>query len=41
MLAELRLNLQTEGELDVYQSSNLHGVIMETINTEYAENCMV
>lgn len=37
MLAELRLKLQTEGELDVYQSSNLHGVIMETIDTEYAE----
>lgn len=37
MLAKLRLKLETDGELNVYQSSNLHGVIMEKVDTEYAE----
>ncbi len=37
MLAELRLKLRTNDEVNVFQSSNLHGVIMEKIDTEYAE----
>ncbi len=37
MLTQLRMELKTEGKLTVYQSSNLHGVIMERIDTNYAE----
>lgn len=36
MFAELRIKLECKG-LDYRMSSNLHGVIMETIRTEYAE----
>ena len=37
MLSQLRMTIITESELTVYQSSNLHGVIMELIDSSYAE----
>lgn len=38
MLAELRMKIETDGEkLDYRQSSNMQGVLMEYIRTEYAE----
>lgn len=37
MLSELRLELESSEKLSVYMSSNFHGVIMETIDSSYAE----
>ncbi len=38
MLAELRMEIEdSTGELGYFKSSNLQGIIMETINPEYAE----
>lgn len=39
MLAELKINftVMDDGELNVYQSSNFHGLLMENITQEYAD----
>lgn len=38
MLAELRMKLETpESDFGYYQSSNLHGILMEQIDTDYAK----
>lgn len=38
MLSELQLYLESgDQEIGYYQSSNLHGVLMQNINSDYAE----
>lgn len=37
MLAKLKLELESDGDISVYNSSNLQGVIMEQINGGYAD----